>query len=64
MDSSGLHVLDRIKKECNSRKIRLVLAGIHAQPLMVLQGADHLEFFGEQNFAPNLKSALALLKAA
>src|SRR5258708_21371140 len=33
MDASGLHTLRQIHKECQSRGIRFMIAGIHAQPL-------------------------------
>jgi len=64
MDSSALHVLDRIRKECVSRKVRLILVGLHAQPLETLRESHHLALFGEKNLTPNLKSAMALLRAA
>jgi SulP family sulfate permease len=64
MDSSGLHVLNRIRRDCESRHIRLLLAGIHAQPLLVLEQADQIEIFGQQNIKESLKAALQTLQAA
>jgi SulP family sulfate permease len=64
MDSSGLHVLDRIRKECGSRRIRLVLAGIHEQPLKVLKQAGQLDVFGAGNLRADLRDALRELKVA
>lgn len=64
MDSSGLHVLMRMHKECHARHIRLVLAGIHAQPLMVLEQAGQMDTFGQNNIRANLREALREVKAA
>lgn len=64
MDSSGLHVLERIRKECVTRRIRLVIAGLHAQPLITLQDSDQFAQFEEKNLTPDLKSALHALKTA
>jgi len=64
MDSSGLHVLARIRKDCASRGIRLLLAGIRAQPLHVLEQADQIEVFGQENITENVKAALRTLLAA
>ena len=64
MDSTGLHVLLRIHKECRNQRVRLILAGVHAQPLVVLEQADQMEVFGRQNLAGDLRDALELLRAA
>jgi len=58
LDTSGLRVLENIHRHCEDRKIRLILAGIHAQPLMVIQKAGKYEEFGENNFKSSLKEAL------
>jgi sulfate permease, SulP family len=64
IDSSGLHVLMRLSKECHARSIRLILAGIHAQPLMVLEQADQVEALGLNNIQANLRDALREIHAA
>lgn len=64
MDSSGLHVLMRIHKECEARRIRLILAGVHAQPLMVLEQAEQVTAFGLKNLCANLQDALREVKVA
>ena len=58
LDTSGLRVLEHIHHQCADRKIRLILSGIHAQPLMVLQKAGKYEEFGADNFKSNLKESL------
>lgn len=62
IDASGLHVLERIRKECRVRGIRFILAGIHSQPYAVLEQAGKLEAFGEKNIKANLPSALKELQ--
>jgi len=62
LDASGLKILQQIYKRCQDAKIRLVLVGIHAQPMMVFQNANQYEVFGEDNFKGDLREALAELK--
>jgi len=59
MDASGLHVLEKIQRECTARGTRLILAGAHSQPLLVLTEAGQVERFGEENFKGTLEAALA-----
>jgi SulP family sulfate permease len=58
MDTSGLRVLEQIHKQCRHHGTRLILVGIHAQPMMVLQKADKYEEFGGENFKGDLAEAL------
>lgn len=58
IDASGLHVLERIRKDCQSRSVRFILAGIHAQPYTALDRAGKIEVFGENNIKSDLASAL------
>jgi SulP family sulfate permease len=64
MDSSGLHVLNRIRKDCLSRGVRLLLAGIRSQPLTALEQADQVSLYGQQNIKESLQAALKTLQAA
>jgi sulfate permease, SulP family len=64
IDSSGLHVLARLRRECAARKVRLVLAGLHAQPLLVIEEADQRDFFGPENLQATLRDALYSLQVA
>ena len=61
MDTSGLKVLEHMDSRCKEKKTRLILVGIHAQPMMVFQKANFYERFGENNFKGDLKEALAEL---
>jgi SulP family sulfate permease len=62
LDSSGLKVLDQIYSQCQKRGTRLVLVGIHAQPMMAMQMANKYEEFGEDNFKGDLKEAFQELQ--
>lgn len=62
LDSSGMKVLDQIYHQCQKRGTRLVLVGIHAQPMMAMQMANKYEEFGEDNFKGVLKEAFQELQ--
>jgi sulfate permease, SulP family len=64
MDASGLHMLRQIGRECQSRGIRFLIAGIHAQPLTVLDAANQITEIGEQNLKADVPAALQSLEAA
>ena len=61
MDASGLHVLQQTQDECRRRGSRMILVGIHAQPLMVLERADLIESLGSRNLYATLPDALRAL---
>jgi len=62
MDASGLHVLEQIQRECHTREIRFLLAGIHAQPLNVLMDAHLIRAIGEVNLHGSLAEAVQVFK--
>ncbi len=59
MDASALHTLGQIMKECRVRGIRFMIAGLHAQPLTVLDQANQIEAIGQENLHADLASALS-----
>ncbi len=61
LDASGLHVLEKIHRECGERKIRFLIAGIHAQPLFTAEKSGFLNRLGAQNVHPDLRTALQAL---
>lgn len=63
MDASGLHMLRQIHRECRSRGIRFMIAGIHAQPLTVLDTANQIEDIGDQNLKESVASAVASIES-
>lgn len=64
MDATGLHVLEQIHKNCKAQGTRLVIAGIHAQPLIALERSGRLAEIGEENIRASLDLALSELAGA
>lgn len=62
MDATGLHVLGQIHQDCLHRKIRLMIAGVHTQPFLVLQQAGKFDAFGKENFHENLERCFLALE--
>jgi sulfate permease, SulP family len=62
MDASGLHVVQQIHRECRTRGIRFILAGVHSQPYTVLDEAGKIGKIGEDNIKSDLQAALADLQ--
>lgn len=58
LDTSGLKVLGQIHRRCQETKTRLILAGVHAQPMTVFLKSKQFEVFGQQNFKNDLAEAL------
>ena len=61
MDSTGLKTVRDIRKRCESRGTRLILAAVQPQPLSVLQKAKKVDKIGKDNFKPTLAKALEAL---
>jgi SulP family sulfate permease len=60
IDATGIRVLDDLSDTFRHKGIRLVLAGLHAQPLFALDRAGRLDRYGRENLAGDLDEALAL----
>jgi SulP family sulfate permease len=58
LDATGLHVLEKMRRECRQAKTRFVIAGIHTQPLVVSERSGFIKRLGEKNLYGDLKSAL------
>ncbi len=58
IDASGLHALEEFHHKCRRQGIRLLLAGVHAQPLMAITQAGLDEKFGIENMFETLHEAL------
>jgi SulP family sulfate permease len=58
MDATGLHALLDLRRKCQREGSTLVLAEIHAQPLMALHRSGHREEFGEENVTAHIDDAL------
>ncbi len=63
IDATGLYVLDELRRKCEKEGVRVILAGVHAQPLFAMTQAGLLDKFGVANLAGTLDEALARLAA-
>lgn len=62
MDTTGLKTIRDIRRHCQERGTRFLLAGVQSQPLTVLQKAKKVDKIGKENFKPTLAKALKDLK--
>jgi SulP family sulfate permease len=60
IDSSGLHALTEIVHRSRKDGVRVLLADVHAQPMVVLTNSGLLDEIGEENAARSLDEALAV----
>jgi SulP family sulfate permease len=59
IDASGLHALDEFHDKCRRQGTRLLLGGVHAQPMMTFVKVGFDEKIGLENIFENLEDALA-----
>ncbi|MCL2645495.1 MAG: sulfate permease [Phycisphaerales bacterium] len=59
IDATGIHALEEFHDKCHRQHTRLLLAGVHAQPLFALTKYGLLDKFGEENMLGNIDDALA-----
>jgi len=58
IDATGLHTLKEFYKDSQKQGIKLVLSGVHTQPLYAMTQAGLLDIFGEENVHGNIDDAL------
>src|SRR5690606_707833 len=58
LDATGLRALETHQSEAERGGSTLVLSGVHAQPLVVLQKSGLLDRLGDENLAGDLRAAL------
>ena len=54
----GMHALDEFHDKCRRQGTRLLLAGVHAQPMFAMTQYGLLDKIGEQNMFGNIDDAL------
>ena len=62
MDATGLHALKTVIHQARRDHTRVILAEVHAQPMVALSGSDLLEDLGEANLAGTLDEALEMAR--
>jgi SulP family sulfate permease len=58
IDSTGLHALTQIVKRSHSEGIRVLLAGVHAQPMMAIGRSRLLDLIGEESLVGSIDEGL------
>lgn len=58
VDATGLHALRELKQRCAKDGTRLILAGVHAQPVQELVRSGLLDIFGDDNLLGTIEEAL------
>ncbi|MBI3252369.1 MAG: sulfate permease [Candidatus Omnitrophica bacterium] len=58
IDATGLHSLKEFHKRCRRDHIRLVVSGLHSQPLKAMRTSGLYEAIGAENFAGSIRDAL------
>ena len=63
IDASGMHALDEFFLKCRRQGTRLLLAGVHAQPMFAMAKYGLLDKVGEENMFGNIDDALDAARA-
>ena len=63
IDASGLNELEQLCADSARGGTRIVLSGVHAQPLVALERSGLLERIGAENVCPDIDAALARARA-
>jgi len=58
IDATGLNMMKELLKECRKADTRLILSGVHAQPLFAIQQYGLYDDIGEENIFGNIDDAL------
>ena len=58
IDATGLNLMKELLKDCRKAETRLILSGVHAQPLFALQQYGLYDDIGEENIFGNIDDAL------
>jgi sulfate permease, SulP family len=58
IDATGLNMMRDLFKDCKKTETRLILSGVHAQPLFALQQYGLYDELGEENIFGNIDDAL------
>jgi SulP family sulfate permease len=62
LDATGLSALEDFHAELRHFHTRLIIAGAHTQPLMTMSRGGFVELLGEENFCPDMDSAVERAK--
>ncbi|MBF0388307.1 MAG: sulfate permease [Candidatus Omnitrophica bacterium] len=63
IDSTGMHALKSFYGKCQRADIRLIITGLHVQPLNEIVKSNLYELIGEENVFASMKEAIARAEA-
>lgn len=58
IDATGLNLLNELVDDCRKSKTKLILSGVHAQPIFAMQQYGLADEIGEDNMFGNIDDAL------
>ncbi|MCA9282265.1 MAG: STAS domain-containing protein [Phycisphaeraceae bacterium] len=58
LDATGLHALEELHRTSRARGTRLILAGMHMQPMVAIASRGLTERLGAENLAPDVRTAI------
>lgn len=58
IDAAGINMIEDLLNRCNREGTRLLLSGVHAQPVVALTRAGVMKLLGEENALGNIDAAL------
>ena len=64
IDSTGLHALTQVVRRSRADHVRVILAGVHAQPMMAMARSKLLELVGEENMVGTIEDGLEVARAS
>ena len=62
IDATAMHALDEFHDKCRKQGTRLLLAGVHAQPLFAMTQYGIIDKIGEQNMFEGIDDALTVAR--
>lgn len=62
-DATGMRALEEFHNKCRKQGTRLLLSGVHAQPMVAMGKYDLIDKIGEENMAGDIEEAIELAKS-
>jgi SulP family sulfate permease len=62
IDSTGLHVLEDLRRRCRRDRTRLLLSDVHTQPLAAMERSGFVAALGAENLCGTIDDALAVAR--
>ena len=63
IDATAMNYLDVLYEDCKAKNVQLLFSHANEQPLSVMKKSGFFDKVGEENFCPNIDSALKRAEA-